>query len=268
MRHDQLKPNTIDSLSADFKMLGVKEGMTLIVHSSLKSLGWTCGGAVAVIEALMKTVGDSGTIVMPTQSADLSDPSYWENPPVPEEWWETIRSEMPVYNPRTTPTYGMGKIVECFRSYEGVIRSNHPTTSFAAWGQNKEHIVSEHSLAFSLGEASPLQKLYDLEAFILLLGVGYDSNTSLHLAEAYADSCYTYQQFSPIVENGVRVWKEYEEFMYNVENFNDIGQEFERNNNVAIGQVGMATCRLIPQRPLVDFATKWLINEKNRTSKL
>ena len=136
MKSNQLKPNTIDSLSAQFKNLGITEGMTLIVHSSLKSLGWTCGGAVAVVEALMKAVGEDGTIVMPTQSADLSDPAYWENPPVPEEWWETIRREMPAYNPSTTPTYGMGKVVECFRSYEGVIRSDHPTTSFAAWGKH------------------------------------------------------------------------------------------------------------------------------------
>ena len=209
---DQSQPNTIHSLVQDFQNLGVRDGMTLIVHSSLKSLGWVCGGEVAVVEALMKAVGKEGTIVMPTQSAQLSEPFYWENPPVPEEWWDTIRKEMPAYDPKTTPTFGMGRVVECFRHYEGVVRSNHPMASFAAWGKQCDAIVQDQPLSFSLGEQSPLQKLYDADAFILLIGVGYENNTSLHLAEYYADSCFTYQQGSPIIENGKRVWKEYEEY--------------------------------------------------------
>ncbi|WP_042350154.1 AAC(3) family N-acetyltransferase [Bacillus massiliogorillae] len=255
-------PNTTHSLIKEFSDLGIKKGMSIIVHSSLKSLGWVCGGPIAVVEALMEVVGEEGTIVMPTHSSDLSEPSYWDNPPVPEEWWETIRAEMPPFDPQTTPTLAMGKIVECFRTYEGVVRSYHPTCSFAAWGKHSHYITSEHSLAFSLCEESPLQKLYNLNASILLIGVGYDNNTSLHLAECFADSCYSCQQGSPIIENNVRVWKEYEDFIYDVEPFNEIGSEFEKNYPVSIGKVGMAECRLIPQKPLVDFATKWLLKRK------
>lgn len=258
----QLEPNTVESLSADFKKLGVQKGMTIIVHSSLKSLGWVCGGAVAVVESLMDVVGEEGTIVMPTHSSDLSEPSYWENPPVPAEWWETIRNKMPPFDPKTTPTFGMGKIVECFRTYEGVKRSYHPTSSFAAWGKNSEYITNEHSLEFSLCEQSPLQKLYDLQGYILLIGVGYDNNTSLHLAECHADSCFTCEQGSPIFENGVRVWKKYEEFLYDVEFFNEIGRAFENDYPVQHGRVGMSDCRLIPQKELVDYAAKWLL-ERN-----
>lgn len=257
-------PNTTLSLIQDFHNLGIKEGMNIIVHSSLKSLGWVCGGPVAVVEALMQVVGEAGTIIMPTHSADLSEPSYWDSPPVPVEWWETIRNEMPAFNPKTTPTFAMGKIVECFRTYEGVVRSYHPTCSFAAWGKHSNYITKDHSLAFSLCEDSPLQKLYDINAHILLIGVGYDNNTSLHLAECFADSCYSCQQGSPIIENGVRVWKEYEDFIYNVESFNEIGCEFERNYPVSVGKVGLAECRLIPQKQLVDFATKWLLKKKSR----
>ena len=258
----QLLPNTIASLTTDLRKLGVNKGMTIIVHSSLKSLGWVCGGPVAVVEALIQTVGKDGTIVMPTQSADLSEPSFWENPPVPEEWWETIRQETPAFDPRTTPTVGMGAIVECFRTYEGVTRSYHPTTSFAAWGKHSAAITSEHSLSYSLGEGSPLQKLYNLDTYVLLLGVGYGNNTSLHLAEHYANSCFTFQQGSPIIENGKRVWKKYEEFIYDVESFSELGREFEQNHPVSIGLVGKAESRLIPQRPLIDFATKWFENRK------
>lgn len=258
----QKLPNTTASLKADLQRLGLRQGMTVIVHSSLKSLGWVCGGPIAVVNALMEAVGEEGTIVVPTQSADLSEPSFWENPPVPEEWWDTIRQEMPAFDPKTTPTLGMGAIVECFRTYEGVTRSYHPTTSFAAWGKHGAAITSEHSLSFSLGEESPLQKLYDLDAYVLLLGVGYGNNTSLHLAEHYANSCFTFQQGSPIIEDGKRVWKEYEEFIYDVDSFPELGKDFEQDHEVSVGYVGKAESRLIPQRKLVDFATAWFEKRK------
>ena len=125
---------TVESLQADFEALGVKKGMVLIVHSSLSAIGWVCGGAVAVIIALQEVLGETGTLVMPTHSTDLSDPSQWENPPVPESWWQTIRETMPAYAPDLTPTRSMGKIVETFRKQDGVLRSAHPLHSFCARG--------------------------------------------------------------------------------------------------------------------------------------
>ena len=61
-----LLPRTRQSLANDLRVLGVEAGMTLIMHSSLKSLGWVCGGPVAVLQALMDVVTPSGTIVVPT----------------------------------------------------------------------------------------------------------------------------------------------------------------------------------------------------------
>lgn len=106
--------------------MGLEEGMVVIVHSSLSAFGWICGGPVTVVQAFMDSVGEEGTIVMPTQTADNSDPSGWQNPPVPQEWWPIIREEMPAFDPEVTPTRGMGKVVEAFRTYPGVKRSVHP----------------------------------------------------------------------------------------------------------------------------------------------
>ena len=178
---------TVESLQADFKALGIEKGMVLLVHSSLSAMGWVCGGAVAVIIALQKVLGETGTLVMPTHSTDLSDPSQWENPPVPESWWQTIRETMPAYDPGLTPTRSMGKIVETFRKQEGVLRSTHPQSSFCARGPQASYIINNHSLVYGFGEHSPLARIYDLNGFVLLLGVGHSSNTSIHLAEYRAN---------------------------------------------------------------------------------
>ena len=113
-------PATVKSLQADFRALGVEPGMVVLVHSSLSALGWVCGGAVAVIVALQEVLGSTGTLVMPAHSPDLTEPSKWESPPVPESWWPVIREHMPAYDPVLTPTRAMGIIAETFRKQRDV----------------------------------------------------------------------------------------------------------------------------------------------------
>ena len=258
---------TVESLQADFKALGVKKGMVLIVHSSLSAIGWVCGGAVAVIIALQEVLGETGTLVMPTHSTDLSDPSQWENPPVPESWWQTIRETMPAYDPDLTPTRSMGKIAETFRKQKGVLRSAHPQSSFCACGPQASYIINDHSLAYGMGENSPLARIYDLGGFVLLLGVDYSSNTSIHLAEYRADflSKRVVQEGAPISQAGSRVWTTFEDIDVNASDFDRIGKDFLRSDAgkvVQHGKVGIANCQLMPQPAVVDFAVDWL--GKNR----
>ena len=132
------KPVTEQSLAADLRRLGLRAGMTVLVHSSLSSLGWVCGGSTAVIRALLAVVGTDGTLVMPAHSAG-SDPAGWENPPVPRAWWDTIRATTPPFDPAITPTRAIGVIPEQFRTWPGVVRSYHPTGSFAARGPLQAH---------------------------------------------------------------------------------------------------------------------------------
>jgi len=198
-------PGTVASLTADLRRLGVEPGMALLVHSSLSALGWVCGGPVAVVQALMDALTPGGTLVMPTHTANLSDPAGWRNPPVPPAWVPMIRATMPPFDPRVTPSYFMGHIVEVFRGWPGVARSAHPLNSFAAWGRHAERIVGGHTLDDSLGEGSPLARLYDLDGGVLLLGVGYDSNTSFHLAEYRTPGPPIVAQGAPILDSGRRV---------------------------------------------------------------
>ena len=73
---------TKDSLLAALSAVGARSGMVIEVHSSLSALGYVAGGARTVVDALMELCGDSGTILMPMQTGDNTDPSGWENPPV------------------------------------------------------------------------------------------------------------------------------------------------------------------------------------------
>ncbi|MBY8979738.1 MAG: AAC(3) family N-acetyltransferase [Candidatus Lokiarchaeota archaeon] len=259
-----LKPNTLTSLKHDFKALGVKPGAIIIMHSSLSKIGWTVGGPVSVIRALMQTLTPEGTLVMPTFSSGNSEPSKWENPPVPENWWETIRKEMPAFEPDITPTRKMGTIVDTFRSWPNVLRSNHPMSSFAAWGKHAKFITENHELIGDLGEGSPISRLYELDGQILLVGVSHENNSSIHLAEYRSDfSGKKYNKTGcAMMVNNQRKWVEWEELDLNPDDFEQLGADFESAIDYKPGNVGAAKTRLISLRSIVDFGVEWL--KKNR----
>jgi aminoglycoside 3-N-acetyltransferase len=252
-------PFTRATLADDLRQLGVSPGGTLLVHSSLSRLGWVVGGAQAVVLALLDVLKPSGTLVMPTHSGGVGDPERWQHPAVPEEWWPTIRDEMPAFDPSLTPTRKMGAIVECFRHVDGVRRSHHPQVSFAAWGPNRDAVIEDHGLAFGLGETSPLARLYELEASVLLLGVGHGNNTSLHLGEYRADypRKRSITRHSPVLVDGERQWIAWEDLDPDDSDFESLGTDFSSTGLETAGVVGAGTARLMGQRPVVDFASSW-----------
>ncbi|MCW6006954.1 AAC(3) family N-acetyltransferase [Micromonospora sp. CPCC 205371] len=252
-------PRTRAALADDLRSLGVRRGSVLLVHSSLKSLGWVCGGPVAVVQALLDALGPDGTLVAPTHTPDNTDPAGWQHPPVPESWWPVIREHTPGFDPAVTPSRWMGLIAETVRTWPGARRSDHPQVSFAAVGPAAGTVVAGHRLDDMLGEHSPIGAVYRLDGDVLLLGVGHDSNTSLHLAE--------YRQPNPprkpegsavLVPGGGRAWVSWEDVATDEGDFARLGAAFEEAGGARAGDVGDATCRLMRQRPLVDFAVGWL----------
>ncbi len=151
-------PVTRARIAGDLRALGVRPGGVLLVHSSISALGWVCGGAQAVVEALRDALGPGGTLVVPTHTGGNSDPAGWAHPPVPEAWWPVIRAEMPAYDPALTPARGLGAVVELVRTQPGALRSAHPQVSFAALGPQAETITAGHALDSGFGERSPLAR--------------------------------------------------------------------------------------------------------------
>ena len=231
-----------------------------MVHTSLSSMGYVCGGAPTVIEALLEAVGSEGTIMMPTQSWKNLDPEVGVHPEVSEDEWQVIRDNWPPYDKHTTPTQTMGAVAELFRQWPGSLRSDHPARSVSANGRHVAYLTENHDLSNIFGDGSPIGRLYELDGYVLLIGVGYDKNTSLHLADARADypSKHLSTEHSAVMENGERVWKAYDTLYVDGEDFTLIGEVFEQDHTISKVQLGHATLRLMRQRELVDFAVRWI----------
>lgn len=258
------KPVVPNEIKTALKEVGIEKGQAVMVHTSLSSLGYVCGGAQSVIEALLEGVGEEGTIMMPTQSWKNLDPTtgvYWQEP---EEWWSVIRENIPAYDKHITPTNTMGAVAEMFRQWQGTYRSDHPARSVAAWGHYAQYLTENHDLSDIFGDSSPIGKLYELDGYVLLIGVGYDKNTSLHLADVRADypGKHNVVESSAIKIDGQRVWKSYETLAVDGEDFPAIGEAFEQTGQVRHAALGSGILSMMRQRTLVDFAVKWI--EENR----
>ncbi|MAU12097.1 MAG: AAC(3) family N-acetyltransferase [Anaerolineaceae bacterium] len=260
-------PLTIPLLVESLHACGVQPGQTILVHTALSKLGWIVGGVQAYIMALLEAVGEQGTIMMPTQTGDLTDPKEWQNPPIPESWWQLHRDYAPAYDPQVTPTRGMGRVPELFRVWPGVQRSANPVVSFAAHGPNADYLLADHSLTDELGEQSPLGKLYALDGHVLLIGVDHFNNTSLHLAEYRTDypGKSMMKTGSPMLVDGQRQWVEYEVLNTGGDDFGLLGKAFDQAHDVRVQRIGNADVRFFHQRPLVDFACKWMAANRTAT---
>ena len=151
--------------------LGIRHGDTVMLHSSLKSLGFVDGGPRTVLEALVEAVGPTGTLVVPT---------YW----LPGGTiLATCTLDGYVFDPRRHGSH-LGRLPSEFLKFDGIARSIHPTHSVSAIGRHAREVTERHHLAPSIfGTGSPWDRCHALDAKVLGLGISMGPVTFYHLLE-------------------------------------------------------------------------------------
>ncbi|MGH3745164.1 MAG: aminoglycoside N(3)-acetyltransferase [Mycobacteriales bacterium] len=253
---------TRSSLVTDLQALGLGWGNVVCVHASLRALGQVCGGPVAVVQALLDVVGRHGTVVVPTHTPGNSEPSRWSRPAVPAEWWPRIRAEMPGFHPRMTPSEHMGVVAELVRTWPGAKRSDHPQLSFAAVGDRAEELTARHRLAPGFGDGTPMGRLTAAGGRVLLLGVGYDSASVLHVAEQRTGRATTVEHGAATQGEGNRRWVTWTDLDHDADDFAALGASFEITGAVSVGRVGAGVARLFRAADAVAFGERWLTEHR------
>ena len=223
-----LSPNDV---VAQLKQLGVASGSVLVVHSAFSKVGPIEGGPAGLIDALRGVLGPDGTLVMPSMSDD---------------------DEVP-FDRERTPCRGMGIAAETFWRLPGVLRSDSPH-SFAAIGPRAAEIVAPHPPDVPHGLDSPVGRVYEMDGHVLLLGVGHDGNTTVHLAEVLAGVRYYRPKHLTILENGVPARLEYREIDHCCENFSLLDEWLDARGLQRRGAVGYGEARLMRSRAVIDTA--------------
>ncbi|MEA5027018.1 MAG: AAC(3) family N-acetyltransferase [Erysipelotrichaceae bacterium] len=240
------------------KQLGVRTGMVLETHIAMSGFGYVIGSAQAVVDALIECLGYDGTLVMPMQDANNCDPTIWDNPPIDHALHQMVRDYTPAFHRKESDGVEMGAVVNNFRRRDGVIVSNNPSLAYAAWGKYAKLICDHHALHFSLGEESPIAKMYELEAGVLMIAVPYSKCTCMHLAEYRSQYRPIVLQGAAVEINGQRVWKKYLDIDLNSQIFNEVGLEMEKKIKIERTMIGKAEAKLFKMKAAVDFTTDYL----------
>ena len=222
-------------LTTQLLELGVTPGGVLLVHTSFSKIGPVEGGPRDLIDALQAVLGPDGTLVMPSMSDDDDHP----------------------FDPRRTPCLGMGALAERFWRMPGVLRSDSPH-AFAAIGPEAARITASHPLDIPHGLNSPVGRVYELDGNVLLLGIGHDANTTIHLAEALAGVRYRRPKSVMINQAGQTTRYNYSEIDHCCANFNLVDQWLDAERGQRRGRVGHGEARLACSRNVVATATSHL----------
>ncbi|MHB9134027.1 MAG: AAC(3) family N-acetyltransferase [Armatimonadota bacterium] len=160
---------TQSNLTTAFRSLGLQEGDTVLVHSSLRKLGPVENGADGVIDALLAAVGPAGTVAVPTHT------------------WGTVNARQPVFHQLYSPSI-VGTLTNIFRQRPEAVRGLHPTHSVAAIGVRAAEFVSRHEQDNTpCSRRSPYGKLVTWGGKILFIGVNLECCTFFHGCEEWAD---------------------------------------------------------------------------------
>ncbi len=227
------------TLVEQLRVLGVQPGGVLMVHASFRALRPVAGGPAGTIAALREALGPAGTLVMPSWTGDDDTPFAPASSPADPE---------------------LGALCDCFWRLPDVRRGNHPM-ALAAVGPEARGIVEGPYPLPPHGPGSPVDRLYERDAQILLLGVNHDSDTMIHLAELKAGVRYRRRKHLTLLQDGVPRRIDYGENDHCCERFLLVDSWLRATGLQAEGPVGHAHARLCRARDVVAVARERLSAE-------
>jgi aminoglycoside N3'-acetyltransferase len=230
-----LKGELIEQL----RTLGVAPGGVLLVHTSYRAAKPVEGGPLGLIEALRAALGQEGTLVMPSWTGDDDTPFDRLSTPASED---------------------LGIVADMFWRQPGVLRSEHPQ-AFAAIGSRAAEAIADALPIPPHGPASPVGRVHDLDGQVLLLGVGHDADTTLHLAEIIAGVPYRLPSHCTVLQDGKPVRIDYGENDHCCARFALADAWLRSAGLQSEGPVGHAHARLARSRDIVGVALEQLARE-------
>jgi len=136
------------------QQMGMKSGSIVCIHSSMKEFYNFQGTAIELIEAILRAIGEEGTLMMPAFPVTkmTQAPGY-------------------IFDLEKDPT-GAGYLAETFRKYPGVKRSINVQHSVCAIGKWAEYLTKDHHRSHDCwDENSPYMRLCNLGGLVFNFGL-------------------------------------------------------------------------------------------------
>jgi len=229
---------TREELVGQLGALGVEPGGVVVVHTAFSKVAPVEGGPHGLIDALRAAVGARGTLVMPSMCDDDEHP----------------------FDPKSFACRSLGVVADTFWRLPGVLRSDNPH-AFAAIGPRAAEITAPHPIDVPHGPDSPPGRVHALDGQVLLLGVGHDADTTIHLGELLAGVRYRRRAHATILRDGRPLRVEYGENDSCCARFALVDGWLEAEPGPGLqrrGMVGHAEARLARSRDIVAAVTAHL----------
>lgn len=244
---------TKNDLVSMFKRMGIYKGMILYVQSDLEKCAYVNGGPQIIIDALIECVGYEGTIVTPSFTLSSVDPACDRTYLFERDVFEEIRESKPAFHKKRTPSE-CGEFSRQLMCNEGVYRSNHPTHSILAWGKYAKLICDRHPLHFSLGKDSPLEKVVEMNGYVLLLGSTFQECDILSYASVVSGKNQIHIVSAPIEKKGEREFISMLEMDYNLKNVHMIYDMMMERDVVKNDYLANAQCMFFNAKEVSTLA--------------
>jgi aminoglycoside 3-N-acetyltransferase len=265
------RPVTRSELVADLRVLGVRPGCVLMVHTRMSAIGWVVGAAETVVRALLEALGSDGTLLAYVGWNDnTGGMDYW-----PPKWQDAYRAERPPFDPLFSEAdRQMGRVAERIRTWPGARVSGSHFRRMVAIGSKAAWLTESQPWDYAFGPGSPLAKLAEADGQILMLGAPLSRLTIIHHAESLVNSPgkRLATHMIPVRDGDQVVWRQvhdhdtstargafaYKRVVGDQEPFQVIGQAALEAGCGVSGRVGEAQSYLFAARPLLNFIVEWL----------